>query len=429
MKKNAISLVTNPSVVNSNLIIDPYIEPTMAKLMKDAEHFYSKINESPNWDPTHFHPLKKRTHGYLKTCKVAQTQRELDPQGQKSRYNKNGGSKNHLSSNISLTHNLQTGKETYSNTQHGSCYKLSNFEKKKLAEGWTQEEIDSYEWMVEIVYVNDDSEEMDVFDTLNATGIKPVNQEQTIIARYFKGIPEDIAIVRVLQAIDRKFSPFQHWHPAPFGGPNGLADSNKIVSKGKFVSSCKSDPLWIKLIESVKSDPSNEQNHFTIIQSMAVYKWYREVIDIIPAFAYEEKDSVQLAEGGVELLLNPNVKILHSKPEPWDTFIEWFKTTIAEDKAQYNYVVNGPKGKAGVNRKEYKFVQDDFCYTGLRAAQNDAKSIAFLLLWNFWTSDLYQKKFPQGVRGLGRTTIDLVRTAVHPDYMSGEFSKSKSREE
>lgn len=429
MKSNTISLVAQSSLSANPQIVNPYVEPTMAELIENASVHYKKINQDFNWDPVYFHPLEKRTHGYLKSIQVSSSQREHDPAGQKARYNKNGGAKIHVASNISITHNRSTGKESYSNTQHGTCYKLWSFENEKLSEGWTQDEIDAFEHTVEVVYVNNASEEMDVFDTLNATGIKPVSQEQTIIARYFKGIPEDIAVVRILQATGRKFSPFQTWHPAPFGGTNGLADNFKIVSKGKFVAACKSDPQWSNLITSVKDNPTNEQNHFSIISKMAIYKWFKEVIDVIPEFASEEKDSVQLAEGAVELLLNPNARILHSKPEPWDTFVEWFKDTISTDKAQYNYVIAGPKGKAGVNRSDYKFVQDDFCYTGLRAAQKDATSIAFLLLWNFWTSKKYTKKFPQGVKGLGRSTVDLVRQAVHPSYMIADFNTSKNRED
>ena len=429
MKLNTISLVVQSSLTANTQIINPYVEPTMAELMSTAHPHYLKINQDINWDPTYFHPLEKRTHKYLMSRKVSSTQREQDPVGQKSRYNKNGGAKTHVSSNISLTHNRSNGEESYSNTQHGSCYKLWDFEQKKLAEGWSQEQIDTFEHTVEIVYVKNDSEEMDVFDTLNATGIKPVSQEQTIIARYFKGIKEDVAVVRVLQTIGRKFAPFQSWHQAPFGGPAGLADNVKVVSKGKFVAACKADPKWIELIKAVDANPTNEQNHFAIVKKMAIYKWFKEVVDVIPEFAAEEKDSVQLAEGAVELFLNPNVKVLHSKPEPWDTFVQWFKTTIAADKAQYEYVVAGPKGKAGVNRKEYKFIQDDFCFTGLRAAQKDASSIAFLLLWNFWISKEYTKKFPQGVKGLGRTAVDLVRQAVHPSYMNAEFNTSKNRED
>lgn len=429
MKSNTISLVVQSSLTANPSSILSHDEPTMKELMSEAHSHYLKINQDINWDPTYYHPLEKRTHGYLKNCKVSAYQRKLDHSGQKTRYNKNGGAKVHVSSNISLTHNESTGEESYSNTQHGSCYKLWDFEQKKLAEGWTQEQIDAYEHTVEVVYVKNDSEEMDVFDTLNATGIKPVSQEQTIIARYFKGIKEDIAVVRVLQATGRKFSPFQSWHPAPFGGSNGLADNYKIVSKGKFVAACKADPYWKELIEAIDKNPTNEQNHFAIVQKMAIYKWFKQVVDVIPEFAAEEKDSVQLAEGAVELLLNPNVKVLHSKPEPWNTFVDWFRTTIAADKAQYDYVVAGPKGKAGVNRKEYKFIQDDFCFTGLRAAQKDASSIAFLLLWSFWDSKEYIKKFPQGVKGLGKTAVDLVRQAVHPGYMIAEFGKSKNRED
>lgn len=429
MKPNTISLVVQSSLSANPQIVNPYVEPTMAELMINAHSHYSKINQDINWDPTYYHPLEKRTHGYLKDRKVSSSQREQDPAGQKSRYNKNGGAKTHVSSNISITHNRSNGEESYSNTQHGSCYKLWDFEQKKLAEGWTQEQIDAYEHTVEVVYVKNDSEEMDVFDTLNATGIKPVSQEQTIIARYFKGIKEDIAVVRVLQATGRKFAPFQSWHPVPFGGPNGLADNYKIVSKGKFVSACKADPRWKELIEAIDKNPTNEQNHFAIVQKMAIYKWFKEVVDVIPEFAAEEKDSVQLAEGAVELLLNLNVKVLHSKPEPWDTFIDWFKSTISLDKVAYDYAINGPKGKAGVKRKDYKFVQDDFCFTGLRAAQKDASSIAFLLLWSFWTSKEYIKKFPQGVKGLGRTAVDLVRQTVHPGYMIAEFNNSKNRED
>lgn len=428
MKSTTISLMVQSLPEANSQIIDPDPCPTMQELMAKANSDYLKIHQDINWNPSNFHPLEKRSHGYLKSVHVSSSQREQDPAGQKTRYNKNGGAKTHVSSNISLTHNKSTGKESYSNTQHGTCYKLWSFEKEKLQEGWSQEKIDAFDHTVEVVYVDNDSEEMDVFDTLNATGIKPVSQEQTIIARYFKGIPEDVAVVRVLQATGRKFAPFQTWHPAPFGGNMGLAYNSKIISKGKFVASCKADPKWADLLKAIKNDPGNTQNHFGIIQDMAIYKWFKQVIDIVPEFAKEEKDSVQLAEGGVHLLLNPNVKVLHARPEPWDTFIQWFKTTIAADKAQYDYVVAGPKGKAGVNRKDYKFVQDDFCFTGLRAAQKDASSIAFLLLWNFWTSNLYQEKFPQGVKGLGRDTVDLVRQAVHPDYMSGDFAKSKSRE-
>jgi hypothetical protein len=429
MKLNTISLVAQSSLQANSQIVNPYVEPTMKEVMNAAHPVFEKINQDSNWDPTYFHPLEKRTHSYLKNCKVSSSQRKHDADGQKSRYNKNGGAKTHVSSNISITHNRSTGEESYSNTQHGSSYKLWSFEQKQQNNGWSQEQIDAFEHTVEVVYVNSNSEEMDVFDTLNATGIKPVSQEQTIIARYFKGIKEDIAVVRVLQATGRKFSPFNSWHPAPFGNTKGLADNRKIVSKGKFVSACKADPQWAELIRAVDANPTNEQNHFAIVKKMAIYKWFKEVVDIIPEFASEEKDSVQLAEGAVDLLLNLNVKVLHSKPEPWDTFVQWFKTTIAADKAQYEYVINGPKGKAGVNRKEYKFSQDDFCYTGLRAAQNDASSIAFLLLWNFWSSKEYIKNFPQGVKGLGRTAVDLVRQAVHPSYMNAEFNTSKNRED
>jgi hypothetical protein len=429
MKLNTISLVVQSSLNANPQAILSHDEPKMGELMKEAHSHYSKINQDGNWDPTYFHPLEKRSHGYLKKTKVSSYQRKLDHAGQKTRYNKNGGAKIHVSSNISITHNRSTGEESYSNTQHGSCYKLWDFEQKKLAEGWSQEQIDAFDHTVEVVYVNNDSEEMDVFDTLNATGIKPVSQEQTIIARYFKGIKEDIAVVRVLQATGRKFAPFQSWHQAPFGGSNGLADNFKIVSKGKFVAACKADPQWAELIRAVDANPTNEQNHFAIVKKMAIYKWFKEVVDIIPEFAAEEKDSVQLAEGAVELFLNPNIKVLHSKPDPWNTFIDWFKATIAADKAQYDYVIGGPKGKAGVNRKDYKFTQDDFCFTGLRAAQKDESSIAFLLLWNFWTSKEYTKKFPQGVKGLGRTAVDLVRQTVHPSYMNAEFNTSKNRED
>jgi hypothetical protein len=429
MKLNTISLVSQSSLTANSQIINPYVEPTMQELMSKAHFAYEKINQDSNWDPTYFHPLEPRTHGYLKSCKVSSSQREHDALGQKSRYNKNGGAKTHVSSNISVTHNKSTGEESYSNTQHGSCFKLWDFEQKKLASGWSQEQIDAFEHTVEVVYVNSDSEEMDVFDTLNATGIKPVSQEQTIIARYFKGIKEDIAVVRILQATGRKFSPFTSWHPAPFGGQGGLADNFKIVSKGKFVAACKADPQWAELIRAVDANPTNEQNHFAIVKKMAIYKWFKEVIDVIPEFAKEEKDSVQLAEGAVDLLLNPNVKILHSKPEPWNTFTQYFQDTISADKAQYDYVVAGPKGKAGVNRKDYKFTQEDFCFTGLRSAQKDGSSIAFLLLWSFWASEAYTKKFPQGVKGLGRTAVDLVRQAVHPSYMNAEFNSSKNRED
>lgn len=402
-----------------------YDVPTMRKLMHDAEPHYRKIcRNSEDWDPTSYHPLEKRTHEYLTSLKIASIQRVLDAKGQAARFNKNGGAKNYLSNNMSIVHVEETGEECYADTQHVACHTLWSFEKAMLEAGWSQDQIDQHEHTVEVIRVPDETSLMDVFEVKNSSGIKTLSDEQTILARYFRGIPQEIALVRVLQATGRKFACFMEWQPAPFGQARGLADNRKTVNKGKFLMACKMDPVWCELVEAVRRNPDAIIYHVAIVEKMAVYKWLMEVIDVVPAFLKEEKDSVQLLEGAVTLLLDPNVAVLHNKPEPWNEFVKWFVDTIDLDSRQYAHDIAGPKGKAGADGKRYLTNQEAFCFTGLRASQKDGGSIAFQLIWNFINCDTYKTKWPTGYKGLGKTAIDGVRRKVSADYFSHEFSKS-----
>jgi len=409
----------------SNIAQNNTPTPQMKTILEEARPYFKDIKVNPGFDPRVAHSIEKRTFKYLMDLHLSNAQRTHDPAGQRNRYNAGGGADNHKATNISIVHNLQDNVERYANTQHNTAFRLFYFQETMLQEGWSQAMIDEAEFDVEVVYVPDTKAEMEVFDTLNGTGIRVVGNDIKFISKWARNLPDELAMYAVLKVTNRKLPDFQPWHIEPFAT---LAQNKTSVALGKFKQAAKQNKTaWNNLIDACTKHPEDTGLHERLAMKLPVYKVCKELIDDIDLAKNAEQDNVQTIQGWTFGLDRHYLTELYDNKDVWNLFKKWIQNELQRNIDSYNYIYDGIK-KGILKKSEKSNVKGtlaDFNYTGLRAAQKDHQSIAFLTIYNFWKSDEYQDAFPNGVKGLGKDVLDILRREVHDDFMKTDFANAK----
>lgn len=416
---------TAPKTTAKNIDQPSIPTPKMKEIVEEARSYFKDIKVNLGFNPQVAHPIEKRTFLYLMSLHLSNAQRTHDPVGQRNRYNAGGGADNHKATNISIVHNLRDGVERIANTQHNTAFRLYYFQETMLEAGWTQEMINETEFDVEVVYVPDTKAEMEVFDTLNGTGIRVVGNDIKFISKWARDLPEELAMYAVLKVTDRKLPDFQTWHIEPFAT---LAQNKTSVALGKFKQAAKQNKTaWNNLIDACTNRPEDTVLHERLAMKLPVYKVCKELIDDIDLIKDAEQDNVQTIQGWTFMLDRHYLTELYDNKEVWNLFKTWIQNELQRNTDSYNYIYDGiKKGILPKSAKcQVKGTLADFNYTGLRAAQKDHQSIAFLTLWEFWKSKEYQAAFPSGVKGLGKDILDTLRLEIHHDFMKTDFSNTK----
>lgn len=409
-----------------NVIAQPKTTaPQLKGVVEEARPHFKDIKVNPGFDPRAAHPIEKRTFEYLMSLHLSNAQRTHDPVGQRNRYNAGGGADNHKATNISIVHNLEDGVERIANTQHNTAFRLWHFQETMLEAGWSQAMINEAEFDVEVVYVQDTKAEMEVFDTLNGTGIRVVGNDIKFISKWARNLPDELAMYAVLKVTNRKLPDFQTWHIEPFAT---LAQNTTSVALGKFKQAAKQNKTaWNNLIDACTNQPQDTALHERLAMKLPLYKVCNELIDDIPLLKDAEQDNVQTIQGWTFGLDRHYLTELYDNKDVWNLFKKWIQNELQRNIDSYNYIYDGiKKGILPKSAKSnVKGTLADFNYTGLRAAQKDHQSIAFLTIYNFWKSTEYQEAFPNGVKGLGKDVLDILRREVHDDFMKTDFANSK----
>lgn len=416
---------TSPNTQANSIAQPKTPTPQMKEIVEDARSHFKDIKVNPDFNPQAAHPIEKRTFQYLMSLHLSNAQRTHDPAGQRNRYNAGGGADNHKATNISIVHNLKDGIERIANTQHNTAFRLYHFQETMLKAGWSQAMINEAEFDVEVVYVADTKDEMEVFDTLNGTGIRVVGNDIKFISKWARDLPEELAMYAVLKVTNRKLPDFQTWHIEPFAT---LAQNKTSVALGKFKQAAKQNKTaWNNLMDACINHPKDTALHERLAMKLPVYTVCKELIDDIDLTKDAEQDNVQTIQGWTFMLDRHYLTELYDNKEVWNLFKMWIQNELQRNIDSYNYIYDGIK--KGIlpksSKSDVKGTLADFNYTGLRAAQRDHQSIAFLTLYNFWKSDEYQAAFPQGVKGLGKDVLEILRNEVHTAFFEDPFKNKK----